>query len=99
MTIVEKTGLCFSIFLMISLLVLIIFSKNGAVDYTELQKKKIVIQNKVNAVDLRNQKLESEIISLKTDMDYIKHIAKHEYDMALKDELIFKNQSVNKGKL
>jgi hypothetical protein len=32
-------------------------------------------------------------------MNYIKHVAKQEHDMAEKDELIFKYKSVNKGKV
>ena len=47
-------------------------------------------------MDSANQKIENEIQSLKTDMDYIKHVAKHEHDMAEEDELIFKDKSVNK---
>jgi len=50
----------------------------------------------IQTIDQENQKLETEIKSLKTDMDYIKHVAKHEHDMAEEDELIFKDKSVNK---
>ncbi len=97
MTILEKTGCYLSIIVIIALLILIVFSEKGFVDYTNLQKKNKSLQNQIMKADTENQKLENEIISLKTDMEYIKHIAKHDHDMAQKDELIFKDKSVNKG--
>ena len=97
MTMVEKTGLYVSIFIIVVLLFLIVFSKNGILDYKILKGKETVILNQVRTVDLENQKLEDEVKSLKTDMNYIKHVAKHEQDMAEEDELIFKDKSGNKG--
>ncbi|MCK5099294.1 MAG: septum formation initiator family protein [Desulfobacteraceae bacterium] len=97
MTMVEKTGLYVSIFIIVVLLFLIVFSKNGILDYKILKGKETVILNQVRTVDLENQKLEDEVKSLKTDMNYIKHVAKHEHDMAEEDELIFKDKSGNKG--
>ena len=95
---VEKTGLYVSIFIIVVLLFLIVFSKNGILDYKILKGKETVILNQVRTVDLENQKLEDEVKSLKTDMNYIKHVAKHEHDMAEEDELIFKDKSDNKRK-
>jgi len=97
MTILEKSGFYLSIFIIIALLALIIFSKNGVLDYMALNQNKTVVHDQVDGVDFENQKVENEIISLKTDMSYIKHVAKHEHDMAEEDELIFKDKSVNKG--
>jgi len=97
MTILEKAGLYLSIFIIIALLALIVFSKNGVLDYMALKKNKTAIHDQVDGVDSGNQKVENEIISLKTDMSYIKHVAKHEHDMAEGDELIFKDNSVDKG--
>ncbi len=97
MTIFEKTGFYLSIFIIVALLALIVFSKNGVLDYRELERKTVVLQGQVNEVEIKNQELEKEIISLKSDMNYIKHVAKQEHDMAEKDELIFKYKSVNKG--
>ena len=31
----------------------------------------------------------------KTDIEYIKHLAKHEHEMAAQDELVFKEKSPN----
>ncbi|MBU8849455.1 MAG: septum formation initiator family protein [Desulfobacterales bacterium] len=93
---VEKTGLYVSIFVIIALLFLIIFSTNGVLDYRMLKGKESIISDQVRTVDLANQKLENEVKSLKTDMNYIKHVAKQEHDMAEEDELIFKDKSDNK---
>ncbi|MEN8210713.1 MAG: septum formation initiator family protein [Thermodesulfobacteriota bacterium] len=99
MTILEKTGIYLSIFIIIALLALIVFSTNGVLDYKALQHNKTAVNEQVDEVDSKNQKLENEIISLKTDMSYIKHVAKQEHDMAEEDELIFKDKSVNKGNM
>lgn len=96
MTIIEKTGLFAAICILLALLCIIVFSKNGVLDYKVLKEKEVVIQDQIRAVEVVNHKLENEIQSLKTDMDYIKHVAKHEHDMAEEDELIFKDKSGDK---
>jgi cell division protein FtsB len=98
MTILEKTGLYVSIFIIVALLFLFVFSTHGVLDYKMLKRKEIRVLDQIKTIDLANQKLENEIKSLKTDMNYIKHVAKHEHDMAEKDELIFKDKSGNKEK-
>ncbi len=98
MTIFEKTGLYVSIFIIVVLLFLIVFSKHGILDYKMLKGKETTILGQIQTIDLTNQKLENEIKSLKTDMNYIKHVAKHEHDMAEEDELIFKDKSGTKRK-
>ena len=54
--------------------------------------------SKLIARGIKNYQLENEIKSLKTDINYIKHVAKHEHDMAEEDELIFKDKSGSKRK-
>ncbi|MCD4722662.1 MAG: septum formation initiator family protein [Desulfobacula sp.] len=98
MTIVERAGLYVSIFIIVVLLFLIVFSTHGVLDYKMLKGKEISVLDQILAIDLANQKLENEINSLKTDMNYIKHVAKQEHDMAEEDELIFKDKSGNKRK-
>lgn len=98
MTVAEKTGLYISIGIIVLVLFLIVFSKNGVLDYRLLKEKETAISDQIRMVDLANQKLENEVKSLKTDMNYIKHVAKHEHDMAEKDEIIFKDKPDNKGK-
>jgi len=96
MTMVEKTGFYISLFIIVILLFFIFFSKNGVLDYKMLKEKERTILRQVQTIDQENQKLETEIKSLTTDMNYIKHVAKHEHDMAEEDELIFKDKSGNK---
>ena len=96
MTIIEKTGFIISILIIVALLCLIFFSEKGVIDYKELKEQEIVILEQTKTVELKNQKLETQINSLKTDIDYIKHVAKHEHDMAEEDELIFKEKSIKK---
>jgi len=98
MTIIERTGLYVSIFIIVVLLFLIIFSTHGVLDYKMLKGKEVIVLDQVLTIDLANQKLENEIKSLKTDTNYIKHVAKHEHDMAEEDELIFKDKPRNKRK-
>jgi cell division protein FtsB len=98
MTVFEKTGIVISLGLILILLGLIVFSQNGILDYKSLKVKETVIQDQTRTIDLANEKLENEIQSLKTDLEYIKHVAKHEHDMAEEDELIFKDKTVEKGK-
>lgn len=97
MTVIEKTGLCASIGVIVVLLCLIVFSKNGVLDYKVLKSKETAVLDQVQTVDRENKKLEHEINRLKTDMTYIKHVAKHEHDMAEQDEFIFKGKSDHKG--
>jgi cell division protein FtsB len=98
MTMLEKTGVYASIFFILLLLLLIAFSKNGVVDYKSLKGKETVLLDQMQTIELKNENLENEINSLKTDMDYIKHVAKHEYDMAEEDEIIFKDNSGKRNK-
>jgi cell division protein FtsB len=97
MTMVEKTGLYVSIGIIVIVLFLIVFSQNGILDYRVLKEKEAAVLKQTRIVDLSNQKLENEVKSLKTDMNYIKHVAKHEHDMVEKDEMIFKDKIDNKG--
>jgi len=98
MTIVERTGLYVSIVLIVVLLFLIVFSTHGVLDYKVLKGKEITVLEQIQTIDLANQTIENEIKSLKTDINYIKHVAKHEHDMAEEDELIFKDKSGKQGK-
>lgn len=98
MTIFEKYGFYLTIVGILVLLGLIVFSKNGVLDYRSLKEKELLISEQIKKKELENQRLENEVKSLKTDMNYIKHVAKHEHDMAEENELIFKEKSKEKRK-
>ena len=98
MTVAEKIGLYASICIIVILLCLIVFSKYGVLDYNMLKGKEQALSDQILTIDMENQKFENELRSLKTDMNYLKHLAKQEHDMAEEEELIFKDDSYNKGK-
>jgi cell division protein FtsB len=97
MTSVEKVGLCIAVLFIAALLCLIAFSENGILDYRSIRQKEKGVQDQTRKVEVENQKLENEVNTLKTDMEYIKHIAKHEHDMIEEDELMFKDKPDNRG--
>jgi cell division protein FtsB len=43
-------------------------------------------------VKQENRQIENQIVRLKQDVEYIRHLAKHEQGMAAPDELIFKQK-------
>ncbi|MCP4022809.1 MAG: septum formation initiator family protein [Desulfobacteraceae bacterium] len=96
MSVIEKTGFYFSIFILVVLLFLIVFSKNGILDSIQIQKNEKAVIKRISDTEEKNRKVATEIKSLKNDLEYIKHIARHEHDMAAEDELIFKSQNENK---
>jgi len=96
MTMVEKTGFYLSLLVFVILLFFIFFSRNGVFDYKTLNGKERIVLKQIQTIDQQNHTIETEIQRLKTDMDYIKHVAKHEHDMAEEGELIFKDKSGNK---
>lgn len=98
MTMMEKIGYSLSFIIILALMCFIVFSKNGVLDYRKLKQKETSITKQLEETARVTQKLETEIISLKNDMEYIKHLAKHEHDMVEKDELIFKDKPPEKGK-
>ena len=97
MTTVEKAGLYSAALFIAALLCLIVFSENGILDFKSIRQKEQGVLNQTREVEMENQKLENEVNALKTDMEYIKHLAKHEHDMIEEDELIFKDKLDNKG--
>jgi len=93
MTKSEKTIVFFSIGLVLFLIYLIVFSNHGLLDYIELKQTQNAITRKAQAIETENTRLEYEIQSLKTNEEYIRHIAKQEHEMAEEGELIFKKRS------
>mgnify|MGYP006433076567 CR=1 FL=1 len=76
------------IFLLV--LALIVFSKNGLLDYTRLEKEKAAVLRENAKIQSRNQSLLREIRRLKRDPDYIRHVARHDMGMSAENEVIFK---------
>jgi cell division protein FtsB len=66
-------------------------------DYRRLASKQKQLDAQAAVAVKQNSKLEKEILRLKTDIEYIKHLAKHEHEMAAQGELVFKEKSRNQG--
>ncbi len=67
-----------------------VFSKNGLMDYRRLKEKHTRLTNQVLDAQTENKKIEQEISRLQNDTEYIRHLAKHEHEMAEQEEIIFK---------
>lgn len=93
---VEKFGFYLGIVAVLVLLGMIFFSTNGIMDFRALKEKEAMVNARARMEERENQKMEKEIKSLQHDIDYIKHLAKHEHDMAESDELIFKQKTTEK---
>jgi cell division protein FtsB len=98
MTVFEKTAFYMGILLTLVLLSLIFFSKNGVMEYGKLKRQEADIVAQTVLAAKENRKIEKEIKSLKHDINYLKHLAKHEHEMAEPGELIFKNIADKKEK-
>jgi len=98
MTVFEKTAFYIGILLTLVLLSLIFFSKNGVMEHGKLKRQEAEIAVQAVQVAKGNRKTEKEIKSLKHDINYLKHLAKHEHEMAEPGELIFKNMADKKEK-
>ncbi|WP_022668330.1 FtsB family cell division protein [Desulfospira joergensenii] len=98
MTVLEKIGFYLTVVLILLLLFLIFFSRNGILDYQELKAKEAGVTARISAVEKENKQLERQINSLRNDIEYIKHLAKHEHEMVEQGELIFKSKPEKKDK-
>ena len=87
----EKMGFILTGLLIVILLGLIAFSGNGIMDYRKLLQKEKNVLSQIQLVERENQKLEGEINKIKTDAEYLNHLARHEYNMVEEGEFVFKN--------
>lgn len=89
---VEKFGFYLAFFLMGLFLVFIFFSTHGIQNYRQLNRQKASVSAQIDIVKQENRQIENQIMRLKQDIEYIRHLAKHEQGMAAPDELIFKQK-------
>ncbi|WP_020588631.1 FtsB family cell division protein [Desulfobacter curvatus] len=97
MTRMEKICLYLAIGGVVLLLFMFFFSTKGVLDYSRLKSRQEQLEAQATIAVNQNSKMEKEILKLKTDIEYIKHLAKHEHEMAAQDELVFKENSKNQG--
>jgi len=77
---------------MVALIVLaayMVWGNNGYMAWVSLKKEEARILKKNQDIGKENQRIETIISRLKQDGAYIEHIAKHEFNLAGEDELIF----------
>ena len=89
---VEKFGFYLALFLMGLFLVFVFFSTHGIQDFRQLNRQKASVSAQIDIVKQENQRIENQIMRLTQDVEYIRHLAKHEQGMAAPDELIFKQK-------
>ncbi len=87
---IEKSGFYVTLFLMGLFLVYIFFSTHGIRDFRHLNEQKASVMSQIGIVKQENRAVENQIFRLKQDIEYVRHLAKHEQGMAEPDELIFK---------
>lgn len=92
MAVIEKTGFFLALVLVVFILFLIVFAENGIRDYEQLKLKKAAVSSRIQIARQENKVIEKQILRLKQDITYIKHLARHEHGMAEPDELIFKQK-------
>lgn len=93
----EKIGLYLAMGGVVILLLMFFFSTRGVMDYSRLKSRQEQLEARAAVAGSQNSKMEKEILKLKTDIEYIKHLAKHEHEMAAQDELVFKEKPKNQG--
>ena len=80
----------FSILLLIALLIYIFFCKHGYSDLALLKQEQSKQVQKNERLTRENLAIRIEIDRLKHDLDYIENIARQEFGMIRKDEIILK---------
>jgi cell division protein FtsB len=92
MTRSQNIGLLFTILLLLALFVYIIFSPHGYSDLALLKKEQSSLVQKNERLTRENLAIRIEIDRLKHDLGYIENIARQEFGMIRKDEIILKPQ-------
>lgn len=84
--------LLFSILLLMALFIYIIFSRQGYSDLMQLKQEQEKLVRKNERIARENLAIRIEIDRLKHDLGYIENIARQEFGMIRKDEIIIKPQ-------
>ena len=90
MTRKQNILLSFSILLLIALFIYIIFSRHGYSDLMLLKQEQAKLIQNNERIERENLAIRIEIDRLKHDLGYIENIARQEFGMISKDEIILK---------
>jgi cell division protein FtsB len=74
----------------IYLAVSFIFGDMGLLKYSELNKRKVLLEKQIKEIDKENSALRSEVKLLKEDPYYKEKYAREEFGLARPDEYIFR---------
>ena len=88
--IVKKIIYAFSSLLFITLFFLIVFGRNGYMDLNRFRQEHAAVTKTNMKLEQENHELYRTIERLKNDPEYIENIARQEFGMIGKDELILK---------
>ena len=89
----RKRRIMFLTFVFLSFMYLVIsfiFGDLGLLKYSELNKRKALLEKQVKDVEKENASLRSEVKSLKEDPYYREKHAREEFGLAKPDEYIFR---------
>lgn len=86
----HKIVLAFAILALVNLLLVMVFGDDGLVDVHLLDKRKIGLEQKNEALNQENLSLYREIERLKHDPEYIENVARKELGVIGPDEIILK---------
>ena len=86
----EKIYLYISILLMFLVLLFIVFSDKGLMEFRRLKADKVILLQKNDRLKKQNLLLYKEIERLKNDPEYVENVARKEYGMVGKDEVVVK---------
>lgn len=67
----------------------ILFSSNGAIKYRTVQKQLQAVQDENIKLSAENEQLKIEIEKLKSDPTYLEEVARKDYGLVRKNEMIF----------
>jgi len=90
MTKSQNIGISITILLLFALFIYIVFSPHGYSDLALLKKEQSKLVQKNERLTRENLDIRIEIDRLKHDLGYIESIARQEFGMIRKDEIILK---------
>ena len=92
-----KVKIAAALVVMGSLLLVILFTENGLVDLMRFRDQQQILEQKNKLLTQQNLQLYHTIERLRTDTGFIADIARKEFGMVGKDEMIFKIEPQTQG--
>lgn len=74
---------------------IIYYSPYGAKNYFEIQSELNKISSEVDGLKEQNKQLKTEIANLKSDNEYVEEVARKQFGLLKKNEMVFEFSSKN----